>query len=108
MLAEIGPMATRILPRRPKPRPCFGVWPRARPPVRHAFSTRSFRRQSYQPNRKEDEVILEPAAGRADAGVIWLHGLGADGYDFVPLIPELKLPSTRACASCSRMPRCGR
>ncbi|MCK5896531.1 MAG: alpha/beta fold hydrolase [Cocleimonas sp.] len=24
--------------------------------------------------------------------VIWLHGLGADGHDFVPLIPELKLP----------------
>ncbi len=42
----------------------------------------------------EDEVILEPAAGRADAAVIWLHGLGADGYDFVPLIPQLKLPAT--------------
>lgn len=25
--------------------------------------------------------------------VIWLHGLGADGHDFVPVIPELKLPS---------------
>jgi phospholipase/carboxylesterase len=24
--------------------------------------------------------------------VIWLHGLGADGHDFVPLIPELQLP----------------
>jgi phospholipase/carboxylesterase len=23
--------------------------------------------------------------------VIWLHGLGADGYDFVPIVPELKL-----------------
>jgi phospholipase/carboxylesterase len=42
----------------------------------------------------EDEVVLEPAAGRADAAVIWLHGLGADGYDFVPLIPQLKLPAT--------------
>jgi phospholipase/carboxylesterase len=41
----------------------------------------------------EDEVILEPAAGAADASVIWLHGLGADGYDFVPLVPELKLPA---------------
>jgi phospholipase/carboxylesterase len=40
----------------------------------------------------EDEVILEPATGKADATVIWLHGLGADGYDFVPLVPELKLP----------------
>lgn len=24
--------------------------------------------------------------------VIWLHGLGADGNDFVPLVPELNLP----------------
>lgn len=23
--------------------------------------------------------------------VIWLHGLGADGHDFVPLVPELRL-----------------
>ena len=28
----------------------------------------------------------------ANAGVIWLHGLGADGYDFAPLVPELGLP----------------
>lgn len=41
-----------------------------------------------------DEVILAPAAGAADAVVIWLHGLGADGYDFVPLIPELRLPES--------------
>lgn len=26
------------------------------------------------------------------ASVIWLHGLGADGNDFVPLVPELRLP----------------
>lgn len=25
------------------------------------------------------------------ASVIWLHGLGADGNDFVPIVPELKL-----------------
>lgn len=28
------------------------------------------------------------------ASVIWLHGLGADGNDFVPLVPELGLPGT--------------
>lgn len=28
------------------------------------------------------------------AAVIWLHGLGADGNDFVPIIPELKLPAS--------------
>src|SRR3977135_3966056 len=27
------------------------------------------------------------------ASVIWLHGLGADGNDFVPIVPELKLPA---------------
>jgi len=27
-----------------------------------------------------------------DASVIWLHGLGANGYDFVPVIPMLLLP----------------
>lgn len=25
--------------------------------------------------------------------VIWLHGLGADGTDFVPIVPELSLPA---------------
>lgn len=29
-----------------------------------------------------------------DAAVIWLHGLGANGHDFVPVIPELQLPAT--------------
>ena len=28
-----------------------------------------------------------------DAAVIWLHGLGASGHDFVPIVPELRLPS---------------
>jgi phospholipase/carboxylesterase len=27
-----------------------------------------------------------------DASVIWLHGLGADGSDFAPIVPELNLP----------------
>ena len=26
--------------------------------------------------------------------VIWLHGLGADGHDFEPVVPELDLPDT--------------
>jgi phospholipase/carboxylesterase len=28
--------------------------------------------------------------------VIWLHGLGADGNDFAPLVPELRIPSSRS------------
>lgn len=31
-----------------------------------------------------------------DATVIWLHGLGADGNDFAPIIPELQLPDELA------------
>lgn len=27
------------------------------------------------------------------ASVIWLHGLGADGHDFEPIVPELHLPA---------------
>ena len=35
-------------------------------------------------------VILEPKS-QPDACVIWLHGLGADGHDFEPIVPELHL-----------------
>lgn len=31
-----------------------------------------------------------------DASVIWLHGLGADGHDFAPIVPELQLPEELA------------
>ncbi|WP_348944572.1 alpha/beta hydrolase [Chitinibacter sp. FCG-7] len=30
------------------------------------------------------------------AAVIWLHGLGADGHDFAPIVPELGLPADLA------------
>jgi len=30
-----------------------------------------------------------------DSTVIWLHGLGADGHDFEPVVQELNLPATR-------------
>ncbi len=32
----------------------------------------------------------------AEYVVIWLHGLGADGHDFEPIVPELDLPEHRA------------
>src|SRR2546423_8893553 len=36
---------------------------------------------------------IELATGSDPAGsVIWLHGLGADGWDFVPIVRELPLP----------------
>ncbi|WP_110667996.1 alpha/beta hydrolase [Salinicola halophilus] len=43
------------------------------------------------------ELILEPANQRpADACVILLHGLGADGHDFEPLVPALGLDDALA------------
>ncbi len=42
---------------------------------------------------REDEAPIEIETGpNPEAAVIWLHGLGADGSDFVPIIPELGLP----------------
>ncbi|MBN7820854.1 alpha/beta hydrolase [Bowmanella yangjiangensis] len=32
--------------------------------------------------------------GKADAVVIWLHGLGDSGNGFAPIVPELKLPES--------------
>ena len=40
-----------------------------------------------------EAVEIETAAS-PDASVIWLHGLGADGHDFEPVVPELRLPPT--------------
>jgi phospholipase/carboxylesterase len=36
-------------------------------------------------------VEIEPST-EANAAVIWLHGLGASGHDFAPLVPQLTLP----------------
>ena len=35
---------------------------------------------------------LETGDNNCDKCVIWLHGLGADGHDFEPIVPELNLP----------------
>src|SRR5918911_1476402 len=37
-----------------------------------------------------DAIQIETGA-RPEAAIIWLHGLGADGHDFEPIVPELKL-----------------
>jgi phospholipase/carboxylesterase len=42
-----------------------------------------------------DSIIIETQP-HPDAAVIWLHGLGADGSDFVPIIDQLQLPSDLA------------
>ncbi|BBI52581.1 hypothetical protein HORIV_50020 [Vreelandella olivaria] len=39
------------------------------------------------------ELVIEPKDGQpADACVFIIHGLGADGHDFEPLVPALALP----------------
>ena len=38
------------------------------------------------------EALQIQTSERPDAAVIWLHGLGADGHDFEPIVPELRLP----------------
>ena len=37
------------------------------------------------------ETIEIETGPRPEAAVIWLHGLGADGHDFEPIVPELRL-----------------
>jgi phospholipase/carboxylesterase len=50
------------------------------------------------PIDKEQTMTLLPAIEletrpNPDSTVIWLHGLGADGNDFAPIVPELYLPA---------------
>jgi len=40
-------------------------------------------------------IEIEPR-NAAQATVIWLHGLGASGHDFEPIVPELRLPESLA------------
>ena len=42
-----------------------------------------------------DSLQVE-AAPHPTAAVIWMHGLGADGHDFEPIVPELGLPARPA------------
>ena len=40
-----------------------------------------------------EHIEIEPAR-EALASVIWLHGLGADGHDFEPIVAEMGLPES--------------
>jgi phospholipase/carboxylesterase len=42
-----------------------------------------------------ETLILSPRLPAKNT-VIWLHGLGADGHDFLDIVPELHLPDTLA------------
>ena len=43
------------------------------------------------PSRLATPPIEIETATPAQASVLWLHGLGADGHDFEPIVPQLKL-----------------
>jgi phospholipase/carboxylesterase len=40
-------------------------------------------------------VEIDASADGIPAAVVWLHGLGADGHDFEPIVPHLRLPWAR-------------
>jgi phospholipase/carboxylesterase len=42
------------------------------------------------------ETIEVETAAKPNAAVIWLHGLGADGHDFEPIVPEIVRRGERA------------
>ena len=46
--------------------------------------------------RQLPETIELDTGAHPDAAVIWLHGLGADGHDFEPVVHELGLPERLA------------
>ena len=41
------------------------------------------------------ETVIIETSQAIKQSVIWLHGLGADGHDFAPIVPELNRPNTR-------------
>jgi phospholipase/carboxylesterase len=42
------------------------------------------------------ETIEVETGSKPNAAILWLHGLGADGHDFEPIVPELVAPGSRA------------
>lgn len=40
--------------------------------------------------------LIVETGGKPTASIIWLHGLGADGHDFEPIVPGLGLPDDLA------------
>jgi phospholipase/carboxylesterase len=42
------------------------------------------------------ETVEIETGSNPTRSVIWLHGLGADGHDFEPIVPELRLPADMA------------
>ncbi|MEJ0008382.1 MAG: alpha/beta fold hydrolase [Steroidobacteraceae bacterium] len=49
----------------------------------------------YETRQHPEAIVMTPATPPTSS-VIWMHGLGADGTDFVPLVPELRLAETQS------------
>lgn len=47
---------------------------------------------TYRLREDDEAVLLTPSGSAPTASVIWMHGLGANGQDFVPIVPQLGLP----------------
>lgn len=52
-------------------------------------------RMNDSTDQKLERLVLETGENPQHA-VIWLHGLGADGHDFEPIVPQLASASRRA------------
>lgn len=46
-------------------------------------------------NQQNSPIVIQPKT-KANASIIWLHGLGAQNNDLVPLVAELALPEALA------------
>jgi len=46
-------------------------------------------------NQRALESVVQETGPQPDHAIIWLHGLGADGHDFVPIVPHLKAAQRR-------------
>jgi phospholipase/carboxylesterase len=44
----------------------------------------------------QSETVEIETGPNPNRSIIWLHGLGADGHDFEPVVPELRLPDSMA------------
>jgi len=47
----------------------------------------------YTRQDTQTAITLQPVKA-ATASILWMHGLGADVNDFVPIVPELQLPDS--------------
>ncbi|HSI37526.1 MAG TPA: alpha/beta fold hydrolase [Methylotenera sp.] len=50
---------------------------------------------SRDQNNNNQSSLSTVDNSKINASVIWLHGLGADGYDFEPIVKQLELPNIR-------------